>query len=629
MLPHIKTTRLKPIAAHKTKKIVKPFTGRQRRTAWWKPSYGLLILIVLILFGALQLVNKVEIPDDTGTTDTLPEFNETIATPEAEIPPPAQKLHELITKQPTEPAAEQPLVEPPVAEAPPAIVTALDSAAPEDETIQIAALTAPKDGAENLPLTTSPDRPLIKQEKPLPVKKKAPTESLTDTDYRNGSKKVLTVFFGNLRDGPSLEANVIGVAKQGDIVIDLREKDDWHFVKLADGHLGWMHQSLFATPKIAIEKVVKPEAPSATAKPATRSVPEGRVEILALAENVTVDKKEDAPSSSKSDISPAETSRTPKPAPIKPTGTQKEKSSPSEVPAAAAEPVLKTDNPEALEWTQKSFESVSQGKFTRAIEEAGKAIALDPGLVNPYINRAWAYSETGAYDKAIADCNTALTLDPDNGLAFNNRGLVYHRQGEENRAQKDYKIACDMGIKVGCDNYQVVTTRIAVNKLQLASEQNIALRKWDTVMQLNTEILQLDPTNESALSTRAMAEKMKLRDHEDAMQFSQLSYESVVQGNYAQSIDEASKAISLNPGLVNPYINRAWAYSETGVYDKAIADCDTALKLDPDNALAFNNRGLAYHRQGAKENALNDYKKACELDLSVACRNYKQLFSAQ
>jgi type II secretory pathway predicted ATPase ExeA/tetratricopeptide (TPR) repeat protein len=701
LLLHDKTTKPQLIAAHKTRIIGKQPFSRKRKTGWMKPRYGLVILIVLILIGARLLFHKMEIPDGTETTENLPAHNETIATPKAEsppslltlrelvtsqpsepaaeqplmeqpvvaeeppaavtaqenttpnparpdsvqyppegysdvsdrgskdesiqiaaveetppsihdqlrgnagpkaeIPPSLQTLRELITSQPSEPAAEQPLMEQPVAEEPPAAVTARDSAA-KDEAIQIAAVTAPQDGAENRAVHTAPDSPVLKQEKPLPVKKKAPPVIITETDLRNASKKVVTVSFGNLRDGPSIEANIVGVAKQGDIVIDLRKKENWHFVKLVDGHLGWMHQSLFALPKIAIEEVENPEAQAAVSKSATQPVPESRIEILTL----------------------AETHRTPEPSPIKPSGTQQEKSSPSAVP-----PIVKTDNPEAIEWTQKSFESVSQGKYTLAIEEAGKAIALDPGMVNPYINRAWAYSETGVYDKAMADCNTALMLDPDNALAFNNRGLVYHRQGEENRAQQDYKKACDLGIQVGCDNYQVVTTRIAVNTLHQESEKNIAHRKWDTVIQLNTEILQLDPTNESALSTRSMAEEMKLRDHEDAMQLSQLSYESVLQGNYSQSIDQASKAMSLYPGLVNPYINRAWAYSETGVYDKAIADCNTALMLDPDNALALNNRGLAYHRQGTKEKALNDYKKACEMDLAVACSNYKQLLSLQ
>jgi tetratricopeptide (TPR) repeat protein len=113
-----------------------------------------------------------------------------------------------------------------------------------------------------------------------------------------------------------------------------------------------------------------------------------------------------------------------------------------------------TDNPEALEWTQKSFESASQGKFNLAIDEASKAIALDPGLVNPYINRAWAYCETGLYEKAIADCYTALALEPKNALALNNLGLAFHRLEHLATALEYYKKACDLNLAVACSNYK-------------------------------------------------------------------------------------------------------------------------------------------------------------------------------
>jgi hypothetical protein len=195
-----------------------------------------------------------------------------------------------------------------------------------------------------------------------------------------------------------------------------------------------MHQSLFALPKIAIEEVENPEAQAAVSKSATQPVPESRIEILTL----------------------AETPRTPEPSPIKPSGTQQEHSSPAAVPATKEKPIVKTDNPEALEWTQKSFESVSKGKFNLAIEEASKAIGLDPGLVNPYINRAWAYCETGLYEKAIADCYTALALDPKNALALNNIGLAFHRLEQLSTAQEYYKKACDRKLEVACSNYKLL-----------------------------------------------------------------------------------------------------------------------------------------------------------------------------
>jgi len=361
LLPHDKTTKPQPIAAHKTEKIVEQPFSRQRKTGWGKPSYGLLILIVLILFGARQLFNKMEVPDGTETTENLPAYNETTATPKAEIPLPAQTLRELVTSQPSEPAAAQPLMPQPATEEPPAAVTAQDSAtpkheamqiaakedtplvihdqplenvepkakqaimpqpaaeapptaaviaqdrvAPQDEAMQIVAATASKGGAENRAVKTSPDRLVLKQEKPLPVKKTTPPEIITTSDLHNASQKVLTVYFGNLRDGPSMKAKIIGVGKKGDVVINMRKKGEWHFVKLDDGRLGWMHQFLFAKPKTAIEKVETPEEKAAVSKTTSQPVPGNRETVQPLGDNKAEPEKEKVSAPSMTETSPVQ-----------------------------------------------------------------------------------------------------------------------------------------------------------------------------------------------------------------------------------------------------------------------------------------------------------------------------------
>jgi len=105
---------------------------------------------------------------------------------------------------------------------------------------------------------------------------------------------------------------------------------------------------------------------------------------------------------------------------------------------------------------QESFDLVSHGKFAAAIEAADKVISIDPTLMNPYINRAWAYTEVGQYDKAIADCNTVLKVNPNNALALNNRGLASQRKGELHKAGMDYKKACELNLEIGCLNYKGV-----------------------------------------------------------------------------------------------------------------------------------------------------------------------------
>ena len=109
------------------------------------------------------------------------------------------------------------------------------------------------------------------------------------------------------------------------------------------------------------------------------------------------------------------------------------------------------------------------------------------------------------------------------------------------------------------------------------------------------------------------------------MAWIQKSFDHVVNGNADEAIVAASVAISLDPDVASPYINRAWAYSKKGEHDKAIQDCNKALGIDPDSALALNNRGLAYQGKGDLERAKTDYDKACQLGLEVACRNSREI----
>jgi uncharacterized protein YgiM (DUF1202 family) len=334
MLPHNKTSQPQHIAAQKTETIGEQPFSRKQKTGWMKPSYGFAIIIVLILFGARQLFYKLEVPDGTETT----------ASPKAAIPLPAQTLREVAASQSSEPVAEQPVMSQPAVEAPAAAaVTAQDSVAPEDEAMQIVAVTATKDGAKN----TSPDRPVLKQKKPLLAKKTTPPEIITTSDLHNTSKKVLTVYFGNLRDGPSMKANIIGVGKKGDVVTDMRKKGEWHFVKLDDGRLGWMHQFLFAKPKTATEKSEIPEIKAAVLKRSPQPVPGNRGTVQPLGDNKTEPEKKEVSAPSMTETLQVQPDPIPETSTNKPDKTTKVMTELPVIPPAREKPIVRTDNHEA------------------------------------------------------------------------------------------------------------------------------------------------------------------------------------------------------------------------------------------------------------------------------------------
>jgi Flp pilus assembly protein TadD/DNA-binding transcriptional MerR regulator len=230
-----------------------------------------------------------------------------------------------------------------------------------------------------------------------------------------------------------------------------------------------------------------------------------------------------------------------------------------------------TDNPAAILWEQRSYNAAVQGNFDQAIENATKAIELDPGRVNPYINRSWAYLEKNMLDAAIQDCEKALLIDPRNAFAYNNRGLVYQRKDRISDAEKDYRHACDLGLDLGCQNLDGLSKQSRIAELIDQSQNSFNAKDWDNVIRLTTDVIQLDPENAVA------------------------------------------------------YTNRSAAYAQKDFLNKALKDSNQAIKFNPDFPLAYNNRGYVLELIGDNRKAAADYLKSCSLGLDLGCKNFERL----
>ncbi len=233
--------------------------------------------------------------------------------------------------------------------------------------------------------------------------------------------------------------------------------------------------------------------------------------------------------------------------------------------------IQKTDNPEAAVWEQKSYDAATQGDFDSAIRHATLAIKLDPGRVNPYVNRAWAYIERNKLDDAIHDCGTALSIDSQNALAYNNRGLAYQLKNNTRKAQDDYRKACDLGLQLGCQNFSAVANQNRIADLIDQSQRAFKDKDWDSVIRSTTEVLSLDPENSVA------------------------------------------------------YTNRSAAYAQKSYLRKALKDSNEAINYNPEFGLAYNNRGYVFELLGNNQKATADYLKSCSLGLDLGCKNYERL----
>jgi Flp pilus assembly protein TadD len=81
-------------------------------------------------------------------------------------------------------------------------------------------------------------------------------------------------------------------------------------------------------------------------------------------------------------------------------------------------------------------------------------------------------------------------------------------------------------------------------------------------------------------------------------------------GQYDQAIVHYNKALELNSGYAEAYVNRGVANARKGKPDQAIADFNKALKLNPNDAKAYYNRALAFCLNKDYGQAWEDVHKA-------------------
>jgi tetratricopeptide (TPR) repeat protein len=246
----------------------------------------------------------------------------------------------------------------------------------------------------------------------------------------------------------------------------------------------------------------------------------------------------------------------------------------------AVEGICQAPNPEeALAWSRKSFRHVVEKRWQDAIVAASMAISYQPGMIDPYINRAWAYAETGNFEAAVQDCNKALAIDPQRAEIFNNRGLAYHRQGNEAKAVQDYLKACQLGLEIGCQNYLEIKQTLVENSQKTGTIDNL-LRK-------------------------------------SASHFKQKDWQSVLR--------ITARVLSIDPANVIAYANRSAAYSYMGQLDDAMKEADKAIAMNSKFGLAYNNRGYALELMGKTIDAVVDYRLGCLYTSKTACDNYHRL----
>ncbi|MDZ7695624.1 MAG: SH3 domain-containing protein [Deltaproteobacteria bacterium] len=109
----------------------------------------------------------------------------------------------------------------------------------------------PPEAPDDTPSTTDESGPVDKNGASQP---EAVVETVVKGDPVPPDNREVIVEMGNVRDGPSIEAEVKFRIKRGDTLTVLEQHGNWYAIELQDGRSGWAHNTLFSRKTQAAEK---------------------------------------------------------------------------------------------------------------------------------------------------------------------------------------------------------------------------------------------------------------------------------------------------------------------------------------------------------------------------------------
>jgi len=178
-----------------------------------------------------------------------------------------------------------------------------------------------------------------------------------------------------------------------------------------------------------------------------------------------------------------------------------------------AEKAIKINPRKAILYNNRGYIYVkSGGDINKALSDFNKAIELNPNFVNAYCNRANVYMKKRELQKAIADCTKAIEISPESMEPYYDRGLAYMNIGETAKALDDYNTV----IKLAPENAETYAKRGYIHS-ELGNKQE-AIRDFE-------EYLKLDPNGNNAELARGALEELQNGDESTSFEVFQAKKE--------------------------------------------------------------------------------------------------------
>ncbi|KAK7793735.1 hypothetical protein R5R35_007885 [Gryllus longicercus] len=283
-------------------------------------------------------------------------------------------------------------------------------------------------------------------------------------------------------------------------------------------------------------------------------------------------------------------------------------------------------------------------QYKEALDDARKAIQLDPKFVKGYIRVVKCCLALGDIAAANNAISTVKELDPNNTTILPEVKKIEVIRRFEEEANKAYAKE-DFRKVVYCMDRLLEQSPCKRYKLRRA-ECLALLGRYQEAQEVANDILHVDIQNAEAIYVRGMC--LYYQDHVDqAFQHFQRvlrlfpdhektkeiykkaknlklkkeeGNEAFKAGRVQAAYTLYTEALQIDPHNLSTnaklYFNRATVSSKLGRLNEAIADCSAALELDSTYLKALLRRAKCYMDLGEYEDAVRDYESACKMDKS-------------
>ncbi len=238
---------------------------------------------------------------------------------------------------------------------------------------------------------------------------------------------------------------------------------------------------------------------------------------------------------------------------------------------ADADAVLRRLPSEGPAWTARAAASYGLGNYLQAVEDARRALAIDPNDKTAFALMKLSEGRTAAAPK-FENTSLAQSVEREyHGMVQQlNQVEALRRTPPEHPAEKSVRRFID------------------------TAGSKLAVKDYHGAIGEADKALELEPDNSDALFYRAAAENLL--------------------GRYGDADRDASRGLSISPSAAFLRDARSWAYIRMGRFADAIADANHSLEIDPKNPYAYANRGHAHEGRGDYEAMAADLKTAAVLN---------------